>query len=58
MILYLQMQSNRPGDRTFLSRGPETQLSNNNRNDSRIGAVLMPLENWNPLIRDWQFQLS
>jgi outer membrane receptor protein involved in Fe transport len=43
---------------TFVSRGPETHLSNTDKVNNRIGAVFMPLENWNPIIRNFQFYFS
>ncbi len=33
-------------DGVFVTRGVDTHLSNNSRNNYRVGAVLLPMENW------------
>ncbi len=43
---------------TFLSRGVETHLANNNKNNYRAGAVLLPKERWPVCIRGLQFYFS
>jgi iron complex outermembrane receptor protein len=42
----------------FVSRGPETHLSNSDKVNYRIGAVFMPLHTWAPWIRNGQFYFS
>jgi iron complex outermembrane receptor protein len=42
----------------FVSRGTETHVSNNDRNNNRIGAVLIPLDSWPVFLRNAQFYFS
>ncbi len=42
----------------FVSRGVETHVSNNDKNNYRIGGVIMPLASWPVFLRNSQFYFS